>query len=43
MGHGGNAIYVNTKKKIVVSIVSLLVPYVKDSLELIKKYIEPIF
>ncbi|SDF40182.1 CubicO group peptidase, beta-lactamase class C family [Fontibacillus panacisegetis] len=43
MGDGGNMIYVNTKKKIVVSIVSLFVPKVKDRMEFIKKYIEPIF
>lgn len=43
MGDGGNVIYVNTKKKIVVSIVSLFVPKVKDRIELIKEYIEPIF
>ncbi|MNO84419.1 6-aminohexanoate-dimer hydrolase [compost metagenome] len=43
MGDGGNVIYVNTKKKIVVSIASLFVPKVKDRLELIKEYIEPIF
>ncbi|TYQ18116.1 UNVERIFIED_CONTAM: CubicO group peptidase (beta-lactamase class C family) [Acetivibrio alkalicellulosi] len=42
MGDGGNVIYVNTKKKIVVSIASLFVPKVKDRIELIKEYIEPI-
>jgi len=43
MGDGGNIIYVNTKKKMVVSIASLFVPKVKDRIELIKEYIEPIF
>ncbi len=43
LGQGGNAIYVNTKKKMVVSIASILKPYAKDSLKLIKDYIEPIF
>ncbi|MNI44515.1 hypothetical protein D3C76_1602400 [compost metagenome] len=42
MGDGGNVIYVNTNKKIVVAIVSLFVPKVKDRIELIKEYIEPI-
>ncbi|MNN22731.1 Beta-lactamase [compost metagenome] len=42
MGDGGNVIYVNTKKKIVVSIVSLFVPKAKDRIELIKECIEPI-
>lgn len=43
MGDGGNVIYVNTKKKIVVSIASLFVPKVKDRIEFIKQYVEPIF
>ena len=43
MGDGGNIIYVNTKKKLVVSIASLLVPKAGDRIELIKKYIEPAF
>lgn len=43
MGDGGNIIYVNTKKKMVVSIASLFVPKVKDRIELIKEYIEPMF
>jgi CubicO group peptidase (beta-lactamase class C family) len=43
MGDGGNVIYVNTKKIIVISIASLFVPKVKDRMELIKKYIEPVF
>lgn len=43
MGDGGNVIYFNTKRKIVVSIASLFVPKVKDRVELIKKHIEPMF
>lgn len=43
MGDGGNVIYVNTKKKIVVAVTSLFVPKVKDRIELIKRDIEPIF
>lgn len=42
MGDGGNTIYVNTKKKLVVSIAALFVPKAGDRIELIKKYIEPI-
>ena len=43
MGDGGNTIYINTKKKMVISIASLFVPDAKDRIELIKKYIEPAF
>ncbi len=43
MGDGGNVIYFNTKKKIVVSIASLFVQNAKDRIELIKEHIEPIF
>ena len=43
MGDGGNMIYVNTKKKIVVSIASFLIPHAKDRIKLIKDYIEPVF
>ncbi|MBE6052993.1 MAG: serine hydrolase [Clostridium sartagoforme] len=43
MGDGGNIIFVNTDKKIVVSIASLFAPRVMDRIEFIKKYIEPIF
>ncbi len=43
MGDGGNTIYVNTKKNMVISIASLFVPKVRDRMELIAKYIEPIF
>lgn len=43
MGDGGNVIYVNTKKKMVVSIAALYMPRAKDRLKLIKEYIEPMF
>lgn len=43
LGDGGNVIYVNIRKKIVISIASLFVPNAKDRIELIKKYIEPVF
>ena len=43
MGDGGNVIYVNHKKNMVVSIASLLMPDAKDRIELIKTYIEPMF
>ena len=43
LGDGGNVIYVNTKKKMVISIASLLIPDAKDRIELIVKTIEPIF
>lgn len=40
MGDGGNIIYVNTKKKLVVSIAALFVPRAGDRIKLIKNYIE---
>jgi CubicO group peptidase (beta-lactamase class C family) len=42
MGDGGNTIYVNAKKNLVVAIASTFKPTAKDRIELIKKYIEPI-
>lgn len=42
MGDGGNVIYVNPAKNLVVAIASLFKPTAKDRIELIKKYIEPI-
>lgn len=42
MGDGGNIIYVNTAKNMVISIASLFMPNVKDRIELIKKNIEPL-
>ena len=43
MGDGGNTIYVNIKKKLVVSMAALFVPKAKDRMELIKNQIEPAF
>ncbi|MEM1485851.1 serine hydrolase [Oscillospiraceae bacterium PP1C4] len=43
MGDGGNVIYVNAKKKMVVSIACLFMPDAKDRIEFIKEYIEPLF
>lgn len=43
MGDGGNVIYVNTKKKMVISIASLFMPNAKDRIKLIREYIEPMF
>jgi CubicO group peptidase (beta-lactamase class C family) len=43
LGDGGNVIYVNTKKKMVISIASLFMPRAKDRIKLIKEYIEPMF
>lgn len=43
LGDGGNVIYVNTKKNMVVSIACLFKPRAKDRLKLIKEYIEPMF
>lgn len=42
MGDGGNVIYVNTKKNLVISMAALFVPKAEDRMELIKKFIEPI-
>lgn len=42
MGDGGNVIYVNTKKNLVISMAALFVPKAGDRMELIKKFIEPI-
>lgn len=43
MGDGGNVIYVNPAKNLIIAIASLFIPNAKDRVELIKKYIEPIF
>jgi CubicO group peptidase (beta-lactamase class C family) len=43
MGDSGNVIYINAKKKIVISIASLFKPTARDRVELIQKYIEPMF
>ena len=43
MGDGGNVIYVSPDKNMVVAIASRFQPRVKDRIEFIKKYVEPIF
>lgn len=43
LGDGGNVIYVNTKKKLVVAIASYMAPDVKDRIKWIKTMIEPLF
>lgn len=43
MGDGGNTIYVNSDRKLVVAISALYQPKAKDRLKLIKDYIEPLF
>lgn len=43
MGDGGNIIYVNVKKEIVISIASFFMPHAQDRIKLIKEYIEPVF
>ncbi len=42
LGDGGNVIYINTKKNIVVAIASFFIPHAKDRIKLIKTYIEPL-
>lgn len=43
MGDGGNVIYVNTDKKLTVSILSAFKRNAKDRMEFIQKYVEPVF
>jgi CubicO group peptidase (beta-lactamase class C family) len=43
LGDGGNVIYVNTKKRMVVSIASAMSPDAKDRIKWIKTVIEPLF
>lgn len=43
IGDGGNVIYVNPAKNLVVVIASLFLPRVKDRIELIRDHIEPLF
>lgn len=43
MGDGGNVIYVNSKKQLVVAISGLFVEETKDRIEFIETYIEPLF
>lgn len=42
MGDGGNVIYVNEKKGLVVTIAALFLPNVTDRIRLIQEYIEPL-
>ncbi len=43
MGDGGNLIYVNMAKNLVIAIVSRFVPHPRDRIAFIKGYLEPIF
>lgn len=43
IGDGGNVIYINSAKNLVVAIASLFKPTAKDRIKFIKKNIEPIF
>ena len=43
MGDGGNTIYVNRNRSMVVAIASRFQPRAKDRLTLIQKYVEPVF
>ena len=43
MGDGGNVIYVNTKKQLVVIMACLFMPEAKDRIELIQECIVPVF
>ncbi|MEK4496416.1 MULTISPECIES: serine hydrolase domain-containing protein [Ureibacillus] len=43
LGDGGNIIFINPKKKIVVTIASRFMPRAKDRIELIRKHIMPLF
>lgn len=43
MGDGGNVIYVNVRKQVVIAITSFFKPDVNDRIALIKQYIEPLF
>lgn len=43
MGDGGNVIFANTKKDMVIAIASLFRPKVRDRMEFIRKYVEPMF
>lgn len=43
MGDGGNIIYVNPKEQLVVSLVCIFERNVRDSMELIRQFIEPLY
>ncbi|MBE5961282.1 MAG: serine hydrolase [Lachnospiraceae bacterium] len=43
LGDGGNVIYVNSKKNLVISMASLFIKDAKDRIKLIRNYMEPVF
>lgn len=43
MGDGGNIIYVNEKKNLVIAIACTYMPQAKDRVQLIRDYMEPVF
>lgn len=43
LGDGGNVIFINPKKEMIVAIASRFMPRAKDRIELIKKHIMPLF
>lgn len=43
LGNGGNAVYVNPAKNLVIAIASRFVPRPRDRIVFIKKYLEPMF
>ena len=43
IGDGGNVIYVNAAKRLVIAIASSFKPVVRDRIQLIKDYVEPLF
>lgn len=43
MGDGGNVIYVNAKKRLVISIAALFMPSAKDRIDFILGHVEPVF
>ncbi|MGC6768221.1 serine hydrolase domain-containing protein [Enterococcus sp. LJL51] len=43
MGDGGNIIYVNSRKNLVIAMTALFMPEAKDRIDFIQKYVEPAF
>lgn len=43
LGDGGNVIYINADRNLVISIASFFIPGAKDRIKLIKEYLEPLF
>ena len=43
IGDGGNILYVSPEKNLVAAITSRFQPRVKDRIEFIRKYVEPVF